>query len=268
MSDQRIQCVECGRTFVWSAGEQRFYRERGLDPPRRCPDCRAERRGERRSGMRGLAGPPAQPVAHREPKPVAGGSDAGASPALPLWRELPRSEYYRHLSRFMDMDPKEISSLDVWEFALLMQWIFEQHELETQHIDQRGRRLDLGLRNRKQGWDELAMIYFGAEDIPARALWELLTKLRETPVKRVYLGTTGAFTSAHKRLQQEFPLFLDMVEKEGLKGRLRQAQQLCRMRLAQGVEGEGGPGGRAARSRRGGPWSSIKRWFERLSFFG
>ena len=51
MSDQQIECVECGRTFVWSAGEQRFYAERGFQPPKHCPDCRAHRRAEKQMGM-------------------------------------------------------------------------------------------------------------------------------------------------------------------------------------------------------------------------
>lgn len=44
MSDQRIECVDCGRVFTWTEGEQQFYRERGLSPPKRCPDCRRRKR--------------------------------------------------------------------------------------------------------------------------------------------------------------------------------------------------------------------------------
>jgi len=58
VSDERIQCVKCGRIFIWSAGEQRFYHERGLSRPKHCPDCRSQRRADRQSGMRGLVGPP------------------------------------------------------------------------------------------------------------------------------------------------------------------------------------------------------------------
>lgn len=47
MSDQIIECVECGRKFVWSHGEQRYYRERGLSAPKRCEECRARRKHER-----------------------------------------------------------------------------------------------------------------------------------------------------------------------------------------------------------------------------
>lgn len=44
MPDQSITCATCGRPFNWTTGEQQFYRERGLQAPRRCPDCRGASR--------------------------------------------------------------------------------------------------------------------------------------------------------------------------------------------------------------------------------
>ncbi|MFH1086199.1 MAG: DUF1294 domain-containing protein [Chloroflexota bacterium] len=43
MPDQNLTCVNCGRRFPWTEGEQRFYAERGLSAPKRCPICRSER---------------------------------------------------------------------------------------------------------------------------------------------------------------------------------------------------------------------------------
>ena len=43
MPDQTITCVNCGRRFPWTEGEQRFYAERGLSAPKRCPLCRNDR---------------------------------------------------------------------------------------------------------------------------------------------------------------------------------------------------------------------------------
>ena len=43
--DKVLVCRDCGREFVFSAGEQEFYQSRGLQhEPRRCPDCRNQRR--------------------------------------------------------------------------------------------------------------------------------------------------------------------------------------------------------------------------------
>ncbi len=44
-SDRTLQCRDCGRDFLFTAGEQEFYQSRGLqNEPRRCPECRAARR--------------------------------------------------------------------------------------------------------------------------------------------------------------------------------------------------------------------------------
>lgn len=43
-----LRCIECGQEFVFTAGEQAFYADKGLlNEPRRCPECRAKRRQER-----------------------------------------------------------------------------------------------------------------------------------------------------------------------------------------------------------------------------
>jgi len=48
-TDQNIACTVCGKTFVFTAGEQEFYEKKGfMSPPKRCPDCRRERRDRQR----------------------------------------------------------------------------------------------------------------------------------------------------------------------------------------------------------------------------
>ena len=48
--DQTLTCVDCGKQFVWTAGEQDFYKAKGFDnPPSRCPEDRAKRKAERMS---------------------------------------------------------------------------------------------------------------------------------------------------------------------------------------------------------------------------
>ncbi len=45
--DKWLVCVECGREFLWDAGEQAWYQSKGLvNPPRRCKACREKRREE------------------------------------------------------------------------------------------------------------------------------------------------------------------------------------------------------------------------------
>ena len=46
--DKTLTCRDCGREFVFTAGEQQFYQSRGLmNEPGRCPECRAARKAAR-----------------------------------------------------------------------------------------------------------------------------------------------------------------------------------------------------------------------------
>jgi CxxC-x17-CxxC domain-containing protein len=43
--DKTLRCRECGNDFVFTAGEQEFYQQKGLmNQPGRCPSCRSARR--------------------------------------------------------------------------------------------------------------------------------------------------------------------------------------------------------------------------------
>lgn len=46
--DKTLTCRDCGKDFVWSAGEQEFYASKGFqNPPVRCPECRKKRKEQR-----------------------------------------------------------------------------------------------------------------------------------------------------------------------------------------------------------------------------
>ena len=62
LEDKTIKCVDCGEDFLFTIGEQEFYREHGLSNfPTRCRRCREARKANR--GDRSTA-----------PRPAAGGS--------------------------------------------------------------------------------------------------------------------------------------------------------------------------------------------------
>ena len=47
IQDKTLTCSDCGGTFVFTAGEQRFYQEKGFGhEPRRCKDCRSRKKGD------------------------------------------------------------------------------------------------------------------------------------------------------------------------------------------------------------------------------
>ncbi|GAA0077916.1 zinc-ribbon domain-containing protein [Clostridium weizhouense] len=48
MEDKTLVCKDCGKEFVFTVGEQEFYKEKGFDnEPVRCPDCRRARKQQR-----------------------------------------------------------------------------------------------------------------------------------------------------------------------------------------------------------------------------
>jgi CxxC-x17-CxxC domain-containing protein len=48
ITDKMIRCVSCGEDFVFTAGEQEFYKSRGLThEPTRCKSCREVRKHSR-----------------------------------------------------------------------------------------------------------------------------------------------------------------------------------------------------------------------------
>jgi len=42
--DKTLRCCDCQESFIFTAGEQRFFFSKGLSAPRRCQPCRELRR--------------------------------------------------------------------------------------------------------------------------------------------------------------------------------------------------------------------------------
>jgi CxxC-x17-CxxC domain-containing protein len=39
--DKNIGCIDCGKDFIWTVGEQQFFHDKGLqNPPKRCKACK------------------------------------------------------------------------------------------------------------------------------------------------------------------------------------------------------------------------------------
>ena len=39
LEDIKIKCILCGKIFLFTASEQKWYKKRGLSLPKRCPNC-------------------------------------------------------------------------------------------------------------------------------------------------------------------------------------------------------------------------------------
>ena len=42
--DKEIACKDCGKTFVFTVGEQEFYKSKNFPAPKRCKKCSKKRR--------------------------------------------------------------------------------------------------------------------------------------------------------------------------------------------------------------------------------
>ncbi|MCX7950425.1 MAG: zinc-ribbon domain-containing protein [Clostridiales bacterium] len=50
MADKNLTCMDCGKEFVFTEGEQQFYAEKGFEnEPKRCPECRKARKQQKRN---------------------------------------------------------------------------------------------------------------------------------------------------------------------------------------------------------------------------
>lgn len=55
MADKVLVCKDCKAEFIFSEGEQEFYKEKGFDnEPQRCPDCRRANKQQKNNGNGGF----------------------------------------------------------------------------------------------------------------------------------------------------------------------------------------------------------------------
>ena len=56
--DKTLICRDCGKEFVWTASEQKFYQDKGFtNEPVRCLDCRALKKARMNEGRGGSMAP-------------------------------------------------------------------------------------------------------------------------------------------------------------------------------------------------------------------
>ncbi|WBW99263.1 zinc-ribbon domain-containing protein [Oceanirhabdus sp. W0125-5] len=53
MEDKKLICKDCGNEFIFTAGEQEFYKEKGFEnEPKRCKECRSKAKDRRNHNKR------------------------------------------------------------------------------------------------------------------------------------------------------------------------------------------------------------------------
>jgi CxxC-x17-CxxC domain-containing protein len=98
--DRSILCIDCGKDFVWTVGEQVFFRDKQLqNPPKRCKECK-QAKNER---LAAIALAQASGVRQRIEVAV-NCARCNASTTVPFYPSQGRPVYCR--SCFLEMNPQ------------------------------------------------------------------------------------------------------------------------------------------------------------------
>lgn len=98
-SDREIVCGDCSVKFVWTAGEQAFFRDKHLlNPPKRCKECK-QAKNER---LASIAAAQASGVRQRIEVSVSC-ARCGESTTVPFYPSQGRPVYCR--SCYLELNP-------------------------------------------------------------------------------------------------------------------------------------------------------------------
>jgi CxxC-x17-CxxC domain-containing protein len=97
--DKTIPCIDCNSNFVWTVGEQAFFRDKKLqNPPKRCKECK-QAKNER---LAAIAAAQASGVRQRIEVAVSC-AKCGETTTVPFYPSQGRPVYCR--SCFLEMNP-------------------------------------------------------------------------------------------------------------------------------------------------------------------
>jgi CxxC-x17-CxxC domain-containing protein len=102
-TDRQIVCGDCSKTFVWTAGEQAFFRDKNLqNPPKRCKDCK-QAKNER---LAAIAAAQASGIRQRIEVSVSC-AKCGEPTTVPFYPSQGRPVYCR--SCFLELNPSVLN---------------------------------------------------------------------------------------------------------------------------------------------------------------
>ena len=98
-ADRPIICGDCSKSFIWTAGEQAFFRDKNLqNPPKRCKDCK-QAKNER---LAAVAAAQASGIRQRIEVAVSC-ARCGETTTVPFYPSQGRPVYCR--SCYLDLNP-------------------------------------------------------------------------------------------------------------------------------------------------------------------
>jgi CxxC-x17-CxxC domain-containing protein len=99
LQDVSIHCIDCSKDFVWSAGEQAFFRDKRLEnPPKRCKECK-KAKNERLAAIATAQ----QSGVKQRIEVIVSCAKCGESTTVPFYPSQGRPVYCR--SCFLELNP-------------------------------------------------------------------------------------------------------------------------------------------------------------------
>ena len=102
--DKTILCIDCTRDFIWTAGEQAFFRDKKLqNPPKRCKECKQAKNDR----LAAIAASQSSGIRQRIEVSVKC-ARCGESTTVPFYPSQGRPVFCR--SCFLDMNPSVLNA--------------------------------------------------------------------------------------------------------------------------------------------------------------
>lgn len=175
-----------------------------------------------------------------------------------LWRDLDPDERSRLSASFIQLAADRLTGLGDDEFYLFAQWIYgRQHDLMARSVAESSGLADFTFQL-PDGKQELLRVY-ATERVPMAVLYGTLKSVEGQGYQKVSLYLRARKSAAEAKLQPEFSFAFEVVDINGLRSRLVEAQRQQPRRPARAP---GTP--QPAKPRTGGKPARRRRWSPRL----
>lgn len=142
-----------------------------------------------------------------------------------LWRDLSPEAKEDCSLRFHRLRRKDIGALNADEFMLFAQWLCKEHSgASAKTMKPCADGFDFALQQ-PNGDNEFLRVYSEQGQAAAFTLYELLETLRGSSIKRIHIYQRHPLSGDAQRMRREFPLAFEVLDMDGLIGRLSDVQR-------------------------------------------
>jgi len=154
-----------------------------------------------------------------------------------LWSSLTATERKPINQKFASLSSAHLDTLSLAELALLVEWMLAHDKVVTKQAIERAGGIDLELENTVKMQVECARV-FGLQP-PVNAVYDAFEHAQAKGAKRLYIFSVGDFSDWQRQTQEEYKLFLDLIDGRIWAARLRAMQLADAQFFADRKKGKG-----------------------------